>query len=133
MKNWKQDMLREQEEYELDMEREASFDNRGEPYADNGTGITARAHSIMNMTQDIHGVARKLSAVGLDKVADELTFLADAIHAKAKPISGIVAHELNASIAHGQHMMVGLLGVAMNMSEKDGKLNKLHEQIQANG
>lgn len=79
--------------------------------------ITARAHTIMNATLEISDVAAVLRQVNMDRLASRLEFIADLIHETAKPIPKMEITDLNESIAHGQHMMGGLLMLALNRSE----------------
>ena len=83
-------------------------------YADNGGGITARALDIMDDARDLNSVIETLRAVNMDRLANKVSAIQWRILQTAEPISGIVSKELNESIAHGQHMMGGLLMLALS-------------------
>lgn len=76
--------------------------------------IIARAHAIMNATFGISEVAEVLRQVNMDRLATRLEFIAEMIHETAKPIPKMVGDDLSESIAHGQHMMSGLLMLALD-------------------
>lgn len=88
-------------------------------FVDTNMGIMARAHAILRITEDLHDIAHILREVNMDRLANRLTGSAKYIAEMAAPIPGIVTKELNEGIAHGEHMMGGLLHLALKMS--DGK------------
>lgn len=102
-------------------------------FSDNGPGITQRVHEIQRRARQIDIVAKNLLAVGLELPARELLALTQDIEYLCEPIGKIVIKELEQSIAHGQHMMGGLLGVALKMGEKDGQIHELETKLQAKG
>lgn len=92
---------------------------------ENGPGMTERAHEIMSWARDLTSVVRTLRAVNMDRMADEIELTQVRITMLAGEIPGIVNKELDASIAHGQAMIGGLLGVAMKMGDQAGEIERL--------
>lgn len=107
-KNWHRDL---QADKFLAYTEEAEMPDE---YADNGAGITARAHAIMGYASELEDVVGTLQAVNMDRLASRVAGIQKMVIATARPISGIVGKELNESIAHGQHMMGGLLMLALS-------------------
>jgi hypothetical protein len=106
-KNWHRDLQAEFLGY-------TEEDEMPDKYADNGVGITARAHAIMDYASDLEDVVETLRAVNMDRLANRVAGIQKMVIATARPISGIVGKELNESIAHGQHMMGGLLMLVLS-------------------
>lgn len=102
-------------------------------FPDNGPGIMDRAHEIQRRAQQIDRVANNLLSVGLELPARQLLALTQDIKDLSEPIGKIVMKELHQSIAHGQHMMGGLLGVALKMGEKEGQIRELETKLQSQG
>ncbi|MFM0141789.1 hypothetical protein [Paraburkholderia sp. RL18-085-BIA-A] len=88
------------------------FDERQE------LSITARAHKIMNATRMIDDVAMVLREVNMDRLAGRLEGVSEFINEMAEPIPKMVSDDLNENIAHGQHMMGGLLMLALKQGEE---------------
>jgi hypothetical protein len=87
-------------------------------YEDADMNITARAHAIMNMTLTITDVALVLREVNMDRLANRLEVAAKFINEIAEPIPKMVSDDLHESISHGQHMMGGLLMLALKQCEE---------------
>jgi hypothetical protein len=99
-------------------------------FAENGAGITQRVHDIQARARQIDQVANNLMAVGMELPARQLFAMTQDIRDLCEPIPKIVLKELDSSIAHGKHMMGGLLAVALKMGEKDGQIHELETKLQ---
>lgn len=88
------------------------FDERQE------LSIIARAHKIMNATRMIDDVAMVLREVNMDRLAGRLEGVSEFINEMAEPIPKMVSDDLNENIAHGRHMMGGLLMLALKQCEE---------------
>lgn len=100
-------------------------------FEENGPGITKRVHEIQQRARQIDNIAQNLLAVGLELPAREIFALTQDIQALCELIPKIVIKELDESIAHGQHMMGGLLAVALKMGDKDGQIHRLETKLQS--
>jgi hypothetical protein len=94
-------------------------------FQDDLSGITARAHAIINDAREMSHAIRTLRAVNMDRLADELEAIQRRITATAEPISGVVMKELDAGIKHGQTMMGGLLMVGLKMAGQESEIARL--------
>jgi hypothetical protein len=92
---------------------------------EDSVGITERAHMIMDNAHSLSSVIRTLRAVNMDRMADDIESVQHHILMLAKEMPIIVNKELNEGIAHGQHMMGGLLMVAMKLGDKEGEVARL--------
>jgi hypothetical protein len=84
-------------------------------------GILARAQSISKCAGGLLYVADTLRAVNMDRLAAQIEGIYTTITDLADPIPGLVIGELNQNIAHGQHMVGGLLQVALKMADLETK------------
>ena len=110
MKNWHKEL----QEFGSLIGAEDELDSKFGNYADNGAGITARAFDIISDAQDLSSIIGTLRDVNMDRLADRLELIQHRIIMRASPIHSIVSKELSESIAHGQHMVGGLLMLALS-------------------
>lgn len=116
MKNWSKEM---REEFHSISEDD---DLSSKPvYADNNAGITSRALDIIADAQDLSSVISTLRAVNMDRLAATIASIQHRIIATAEPIPHIVRKELDESIAHGRHMLGGVMMLGMKLAS-EGKL-----------
>ncbi|NPT59046.1 hypothetical protein [Paraburkholderia elongata] len=85
---------------------------------DEHLSIMARAHKIMNATRNIEDVAMVLREVNMDRLAGRLEWVAEFINEMAGPIPKMVSDDLSANIAHSQHMVGGMLMLALKQCEE---------------
>lgn len=69
---------------------------------------------VDDVTWQVNGVIESLRAVGMDRVADNLAFAIADLREGAKSISNAHIDDVNGQIRHGEHMIGGMLKLALD-------------------